>query len=197
MLYVNKFTSHYVSINSSLGKTQYNLYFLFTSHYVSINSPLGKDGIGIEWLFTSHYVSINSNISPSHQKYSSVFTSHYVSINSLMLALGIYHKNNLHPTMYLLIHKHRILLLLFLLNLHPTMYLLILNLNIIRPDRNIIFTSHYVSINSWVFKVLYHKIKNLHPTMYLLIRQIQSLLVRFSLYLHPTMYLLIRLDNDG
>ena len=53
------------------------------------------------------------------------------------------------------------------------------------------FTSHYVSINSRMMKLMDNGVSNLHPTMYLLIHMIPVVLVVVLLYLHPTMYLLI------
>ena len=60
---------------------------------------------------------------------------------------GRYTLINLHPTMYLLIHKSCNKGYEFLSHLHPTMYLLI-------PDAKV----------RW-----HHHVINLHPTMYLLI----------------------------
>ena len=59
-LKIEKFTSHYVSINSVITTAFYLLTIIFTSHYVSINSiaVLGIEKTAL--LFTSHYVSINS-----------------------------------------------------------------------------------------------------------------------------------------
>ena len=56
---------------------------------------------------------------------------------------------NLHPTMYLLIHRPLRRLHKPLLYLHPTMYLLILDF-IPNTASAYAFTSHYVSINSEV-----------------------------------------------
>ena len=58
-------------------------------------------------LFTSHYVSINSLTEPADTKLTLIFTSHYVSINSAMILPDGILKLNLHPTMYLLIHKEK------------------------------------------------------------------------------------------
>ena len=63
---------------------------------------------------------------------------------------GRYTLINLHPTMYLLIHKSCNKGYEFLSHLHPTMYLLI-------PDAKV----------RW-----HHHVINLHPTMYLLIKSV-------------------------
>ena len=54
-----------------------------------------------------------------------------------------------------------------------------------------LFTSHYVSINSQVLCKTHFRNKNLHPTMYLLIRSKQQCFILLTYHLHPTMYLLI------
>ena len=100
------FTSHYVSINSSILVSSSALASVFTSHYVSINSSCANDNGKCRSKFTSHYVSINSHVSfrisavyinlhptmyllirgTAHVcRLVIVFTSHYVSINSLVL----------------------------------------------------------------------------------------------------------------
>ena len=69
----------------------------------------------------------------------------------LILMLHMKHSvilQNLHPTMYLLILIAAIILLMALLHLHPTMYLLILLRAKIHGQSVLLFTSHYVSINS-------------------------------------------------
>ena len=79
----------------------------FTSHYVSINSRISQmASIKIE-TFTSHYVSINSRSWYRCEAKAPAFTSHYVSINSAMILPDGILKLNLHPTMYLLIHKEK------------------------------------------------------------------------------------------
>ena len=75
---------------------------------------------------------------------------------------------NLHPTMYLLIHRPLRRLHKPLLYLHPTMYLLILDF-IPNTASAYAFTSHYVSINSRAEASREVSKGNLHPTMYLLI----------------------------
>ena len=54
-----------------------------------------------------------------------------------------------------------------------------------------VFTSHYVSINSTLIACSIIIVLDLHPTMYLLIQEFLYLYLRFLGYLHPTMYLLI------
>ena len=98
------------------------------------------------------------------------FTSHYVSINSELDKPFTVKETNLHPTMYLLIRSESSLLVVSFTYLHPTMYLLILNLHLafialefyLHPTMYllipaarflllsvpVVFTSHYVSINS-------------------------------------------------
>ena len=57
--------------------------------------------------------------------------------------------------------------------------------------KGIKFTSHYVSINSLAVPFLQLRCLHLHPTMYLLIRVSHGALLKIKRYLHPTMYLLI------
>ena len=99
----SKFTSHYVSINSSLSINIAIHSFKFTSHYVSINSYQFSEMKANERRFTSHYVSINSDIFIFAGLVAILFTSHYVSINSEMALIKKECLSNLHPTMYLLI----------------------------------------------------------------------------------------------
>ena len=97
-----------------------------------------------------------------------VFTSHYVSINSNSSVVCCAIFPHLHPTMYLLILKGVSCSPLSYLYLHPTMYLLILGY----PENSagvILFTSHYVSINSGTLLTMKSLVRHLHPTMYLLI----------------------------
>ena len=97
--------------------------------------------------FTSHYVSINSIPIVIAMSERPIFTSHYVSINSCFHFLAVYVCYNLHPTMYLLIPFIVCLSFSPLVHLHPTMYLLIPSIKSLRHG-SLIFTSHYVSINS-------------------------------------------------
>ena len=120
-----------------------------------------------------------------------VFTSHYVSINSNSSVVCCAIFPHLHPTMYLLILKGVSCSPLSYLYLHPTMYLLILGY----PENSagvILFTSHYVSINSKLAKRYCTTQKNLHPTMYLLILYPRTFNEYLMYNLHPTMYLLIQ-----
>ena len=71
--------------------------------------------------------------------------------------------------MYLLIRMRPWFLKEERLNLHPTMYLLILPFPVSEYSMMILFTSHYVSINSCVRDIRPRFPDNLHPTMYLLI----------------------------
>ena len=56
---------------------------------------------------------------------------------------------------------------------------------------NSIFTSHYVSINSYTNNAIVNRHLNLHPTMYLLIPKEDETNIEVIHDLHPTMYLLI------
>ena len=58
--------------------------------------------------------------------------------------------------------------------------------------KGIKFTSHYVSINSLAVPFLQLRCLHLHPTMYLLIQNENFVLMSIQQYLHPTMYLLIQ-----
>ena len=75
----------------------------FTSHYVSINSTTTTNTTTNTDIFTSHYVSINSIMSVRILDFSLSFTSHYVSINSDTATARHSSFRHLHPTMYLLI----------------------------------------------------------------------------------------------
>ena len=57
---------------------------------------------------------------------------------------------------------------------------------------DLLFTSHYVSINSLAVPFLQLRCLHLHPTMYLLIQNENFVLMSIQQYLHPTMYLLIQ-----
>ena len=108
-----------------------------------------------------------------------VFTSHYVSINSNSSVVCCAIFPHLHPTMYLLILKGVSCSPLSYLYLHPTMYLLILGY----PENSagvILFTSHYVSINSFPDMLCKGCHIDLHPTMYLLI----PVIIKASLFLN-------------
>ncbi len=64
--------------------------------------------------------------------------------------------------------------------LHPTMYLLILG-GVLYAGLEYLFTSHYVSINSCLLRMLSHRsVLHLHPTMYLLI----PVIIKVSLFLN-------------
>ena len=58
-------------------------------------------------------------------------------------------KYNLHPTMYLLIHPGVCYHQSWQADLHPTMYLLIPRTSVAKEEV-FTFTSHYVSINSYI-----------------------------------------------
>ena len=98
-----QFTSHYVSINSTLPCALCSLVLRFTSHYVSINSlePPLLVPFGLH-LHPTMYLLI-----PGTSGNAEVMTKH------------------LHPTMYLLIPLPYLYAARLLYNLHPTMYLLI------------------------------------------------------------------------
>ena len=118
----------------------------FTSHYVSINSCKNQNIYKrLPYLHPTMYLLILVATSILHSI--NVFTSHYVSINSNSSVVCCAIFPHLHPTMYLLILKGVSCSPLSYLYLHPTMYLLILGY----PENSagvILFTSHYVSINS-------------------------------------------------
>ena len=153
---VLEFTSHYVSINSFYSITSAELSSTFTSHYVSINSIPTLPVINMSDTFTSHYVSINSSDTEPSNAFQLIFTSHYVSINSIQQPQSVGQLlQDLHPTMYLLILFLFTIHCYIQLHLHPTMYLLILTLQ--RQGIQVsVFTSHYVSINSVCLLKLYY-----------------------------------------
>ena len=101
------FTSHYVSINSLTELSQARRLTHKGKHYVSINSLTEPADTKLTLIFTSHYVSINSRSWYRCEAKAPAFTSHYVSINSAMILPDGILKLNLHPTMYLLIHKEK------------------------------------------------------------------------------------------
>ena len=86
----------------------------------------------------------------------------------------------LHPTMYLLIRYIRHTPLYHEKYLHPTMYLLIRYFDFVFIQVLILFTSHYVSINSHFEQCKYVNLLHLHPTMYLLI----PVIIKASLFLN-------------
>ena len=156
IIIVQRFTSHYVSINSFYSITSAELSSTFTSHYVSINSIPTLPVINMSDTFTSHYVSINSSDTEPSNAFQLIFTSHYVSINSIQQPQSVGQLlQDLHPTMYLLILFLFTIHCYIQLHLHPTMYLLILTLQ--RQGIQVsVFTSHYVSINSVCLLKLYY-----------------------------------------
>ena len=107
IIIVQRFTSHYVSINSSDTEPSNAFQLIFTSHYVSINSIQQPQSVGqllqdlhptmyllILFLFTIHcYIQLHLHptmylliLTLQRQGIQvSVFTSHYVSINSVCL----------------------------------------------------------------------------------------------------------------
>ena len=107
IIIVQRFTSHYVSINSSDTEPSNAFQLIFTSHYVSINSIQQPQSVGqllqdlhptmyllILFLFTIHcYIQLHLHptmylliLTLQRQGIQvSVFTSHYVSINSVYL----------------------------------------------------------------------------------------------------------------
>ncbi len=126
----------------------------FTSHYVSINSSDTEPSNAFQLIFTSHYVSINSIQQPQSvgQLLQDLHPTMYLLI-LFLFTIHCYIQLHLHPTMYLLILKEVVTRTADNEYLHPTMYLLILKdcrINI-TPFR---FTSHYVSINSWLIECL-------------------------------------------
>ena len=150
IIIVQRFTSHYVSINSGNRLKYCRKVLEFTSHYVSINSFYSITSAELSSTFTSHYVSINSSDTEPSNAFQLIFTSHYVSINSIQQPQSVGQLlQDLHPTMYLLIQKPHLKYQGCLINLHPTMYLLI----------------PYQTTTSD------EQLANLHPTMYLLIHK--------------------------
>ena len=111
----------------------------FTSHYVSINSGNRLKYCRKVLEFTSHYVSINSFYSITSAELSSTFTSHYVSINSWLRESQSHYHLYLHPTMYLLIRHEKTPGRLSLSYLHPTMYLLIHKLHQVYMQNHFIY----------------------------------------------------------
>ena len=169
----------------------YNIRDKFTSHYVSINSKAGTEKETSTTKFTSHYVSINSVAFNPSGVLISAFTSHYVSINSYHHSEQYITLLYLHPTMYLLILSSDFILCS--LSSFTSHYV-----SINSPKRRFItascptFTSHYVSINSSdTTSGQLHTHTHLHPTMYLLILLRCVLFLLLLRNLHPTMYLLI------
>ena len=65
-------------------------------------------------------------------------------------------------------------------HLHPTMYLLIPDMYAFHVAFNPRFTSHYVSINSYIHNLPQVELAHLHPTMYLLI----PVIIKASLFLN-------------
>ena len=156
IIIVQRFTSHYVSINSGNRLKYCRKVLEFTSHYVSINSFYSITSAELSSTFTSHYVSINSSDTEPSNAFQLIFTSHYVSINSIQQPQSVGQLlQDLHPTMYLLILFLFTIHCYIQLHLHPTMYLLILTLQ--RQGIQVyVFTSHYVSINSVCLLKLYY-----------------------------------------
>ena len=70
------------------------------------------------------------------------------------------------------------------------MYLLILP-DVVMVFKSVLFTSHYVSINSVFRDRMTQFYEHLHPTMYLLILNATIIIAHCYSHLHPTMYLLI------
>ena len=87
---------------------------------------------------------------------------------------------HLHPTMYLLILNTSPFNSVMHVHLHPTMYLLIPEDQDEKSLSSKIFTSHYVSINSYEAAQARVNEINLHPTMYLLI----PVIIKASLFLN-------------
>ena len=102
----------------------------------------------------------------------------YLLIRELRLSLRV-DGRHLHPTMYLLIPSPGTQEAVRKLYLHPTMYLLI-PLAFLLVFLLFLFTSHYVSINSFLPIPYQSTLSNLHPTMYLLI----PVIIKASLFLN-------------
>ena len=101
-----------------------------------------------------------------------------------------YGRRDLHPTMYLLILGSFTRPRVLENNLHPTMYLLIPDTASPSPA-TIIFTSHYVSINSTTVKAG-ETLDITFTSHYVSINSVSLELIIYGwLHLHPTMYLLI------
>ena len=104
-MYALKFTSHYVSINSlnALATLAFDSN-LHPTMYLLIR-PRNRCNFALAlYLHPTMYLLIPW--SPNEVALLIVaFTSHYVSINSMKFETKEYGYTNLHPTMYLLIHK--------------------------------------------------------------------------------------------
>ena len=106
-------------------------------------------------LFTFHYVSINTTCITFLYLVGFAFTFHYVSINTTYRWDGLMENHlSLHSTMFLLIRLPCEFFQIFLLPLHSTMFLLILLSDTVLVHDRIIFTFHYVSINTKYSSVL-------------------------------------------
>ena len=168
--------------------------------YLLILNHTDQQQLHLLYLHPTMYLLILSSMKTSF-KFLFLFTSHYVSINSQRQIQSLTACKNLHPTMYLLIRDIFKRDRMMKLNLHPTMYLLIPSpLFVYIPL--IIFTSHYVSINSNRL----HRISIFAPEFtshYVSINSSGTLEQDNILnHLHPTMYLLIHLwmrykDSSG
>ena len=109
------------------GRRQQNttIWSIFTSHYVSINSSLTRINFNPAIEFTSHYVSINSLEPPLLVPFGlHLHPTMYLLIPGTSGNAEVMTKH-LHPTMYLLIPLPYLYAARLLYNLHPTMYLLI------------------------------------------------------------------------
>ena len=97
--------------------------------------------------FTFHYVSINTQRRFHLPQGCTAFTFHYVSINTTIQADSLGSRLSLHSTMFLLIRFVDDVIALFDRTLHSTMFLLIRAIWSLSVS-GIIFTFHYVSINT-------------------------------------------------
>ena len=121
------FTSHYVSINSSLLTGNHEPFYIFTSHYVSINSSCFLYSfIAAINLHPTMYLLIRFFIGMFPGLKSYLHPTMYLLI--LISSVSVYIPSvHLHPTMYLLIRSAFISKVISCNHLHPTMYLLILS----------------------------------------------------------------------
>ena len=141
------FTFHYVSINTSSPNgfissvcTLHSTMFLLIPDFTQPTTLSSS-------AFTFHYVSINTQRRFHLPQGCTAFTFHYVSINTTIQADSLGSRLSLHSTMFLLIRFVDDVIALFDRTLHSTMFLLIRAIWSLSVS-GIIFTFHYVSINT-------------------------------------------------
>ena len=145
------------------------LYSLFTFHYVSINTRS-------VFIDTTRYCTLHSTmfllilfcnlfVIPCNI----IFTFHYVSINTPRTDASLFPCLSLHSTMFLLIRFTQFLHVIIQPTLHSTMFLLIPLYSNTCSWYILLFTFHYVSINTPSVMLLQQLYQSLHSTMFLLI----------------------------